>query len=73
MLSFTLFNVALLMITPHTLVKRKKKLGTGMNIDITVCRYGTFTDIFDKHIFKYSNKKEHVAKERILKFMFYES
>ena len=34
-----------------------------MNNHITKCRYGTSTNKFDNHIFKCSNKNEHVAKE----------
>ena len=38
-----------------------------MNNYIPVCRYGTSTDKFDNHVFKYSNKDKHVAKEPYFK------
>ena len=34
---------------------------------ITACRYGTSINKFDNHVFKYSNKNEHVAKEPYVK------
>ena len=38
-----------------------------MNNHITVCFYGTSTDKFDNHVFKCSNKNDHVAKEPYFK------
>ena len=38
-----------------------------MNNHITACGYGTSTDKFDNHVFKYSNKNENVAKEPYFK------
>ena len=38
-----------------------------MNNHITACHYGTSIDKFDHHVFKCSNKNQHVAKERYFK------
>ena len=38
-----------------------------MNNHITACRYGTSIDKFDNHVFKCSNKNDHVAKEPYFK------
>ena len=38
-----------------------------MNNHITACRYGTPIDKFDNHVFKCSNKNDHVAKEPYFK------
>ena len=40
---------------------------------LTACRYGTPPDKFDNHIFKCSNKNEHVTKESYFKVCFYDS
>ena len=40
-----------------------------INNHITAYHYRTSTDKFDNHVFKCSNKNEHVAKEPYLKFM----
>ena len=38
-----------------------------MNNHTTACRYRTSTDKFENHVFKFSNKNEHVSKEPYFK------
>ena len=46
---------------------RTVHFGHRINIHVTVCCYGTFTNKVHSHAFKCSNKKEHVAKKPYFK------
>ena len=63
---YIFYHVTLAMVIPHTLTKTVN-FRHRMNNSITACRYGTSANRFGNHVFKFSNKNKHVAKETYFK------
>ena len=66
---YMFYLVTLAMVLSHTLANLKFKIPVKFRHSMNnhIRRYGTFTNKYDNHFFKCSNKNEHVAKEPYFK------